>query len=327
MPVRSKLLVLVTTTLYFFIASGCLPTSESGGISSLSKNFSISEISPTLHLPTATLLPDPTVLPALPSQISMGQLPAPLPETPQTLTPTPVSCLQGNGEIINREIPSTFLKQPLKVRIYLPPCFSTTPAQPYPLLILLHGSIFTDDQWDRLGIDETSDRLIAGDSIKPLMIVMPYEEQTLANPYQPGFGPALTDEMIPWLEKEYPVCSERACRAIGGISRGAAWAVHLGFTQWQLFESIGGHSLPPFWGDLNNLPIWLSSIPKNERPRVFLDVGINDSYRQPAAQFEQFLTDNNIAHEWYVYNGSHDETYWASHIEQYLLWYSSAWEK
>ncbi|MHC1782143.1 MAG: alpha/beta hydrolase [Anaerolineaceae bacterium] len=299
------------------ITAGCLPTSESAGISALSQSYSTT---PSPGIPNPPILSEKTTPPGLPIRTA--------PAVQPTLNSSPISpvCQEQNGALSRGQIPSTYLKEPLEFRLYLPPCYSNSDSQSYPLLILLHGSIFTDDQWDRLGIDEAADRLITAGRIPPLIILMPFEEQTLTNPYQPGYGPALTTELLPYMEGEYPLCKERSCRAVGGISRGAAWAIHVGFADWKLFGSIGAHSLPPFWGDLNSLPLWLADIPKDERPRVFMDVGQSDPYRQPAAQFEQFLTDNNVAHEWYLYTGSHDEDYWSSHVEQYLLWYSETWQ-
>lgn len=298
------------------ISAGCRPTSESAGISALSMKL--------VDAPTSTV-EDPEPLAEMESTPVISNSEAPVLPPTMVPTPTPTTCRESKGVIKREAVPSSHLREPLVYRLYLPPCFSQDQSESYPLLVLLHGSIFTDDQWDRLGIDETADRLIDSGKIKPLIIVMPFEEQTLTSPYQAGFGTAIATELLPWLESNYPLCRERSCRAVGGISRGASWAVHIGFTDWQLFGSIGGHSLPPFWGDLNSLPLWLADIPQDERPRVFMDVGQGDPYRAPASQFEQFLTVHNIPHEWYLFNGGHDETYWSSHIEQYLLWYSAAW--
>jgi enterochelin esterase-like enzyme len=305
--------LLMGVLLLLLTSAACQPTSETAGISALSTSYS------TTPLPTENGTSNPVDQTNQPTSAPGAA------RITEIASPTPHVCRDDHGSISREEIPSSFLKEPLEFRVYLPPCFLDSKDRSYPLLILLHGSIFSDDQWDRLGMDETADRLIAVGSIPPLIMVMPFEEQTLANPYQPGFGSAISRELLPWLEKEYPLCKERSCRAVGGISRGAAWAVHIGFDDWQLFGSIGAHSLPPFWGDLNSLPQWLADIPSGERPRVFMDVGRGDPYRQPAAQFEKFLTDNNVPHEWYLFTGAHDEDYWSSHVEQYLLWYSEAW--
>ncbi len=68
---------------------------------------------------------------------------------------------------------------------------------------------------------------------------MPYEEYSLEDPADSSFGKLITQGLLPWLDQHYNTCTERACRAIGGMSRGAAWAVRLGFTDWKDFGEVG----------------------------------------------------------------------------------------
>ena len=65
------------------------------------------------------------------------------------------------------------LPLPLSYRIYLPPCYDEMEDARYPVLYLIHGQNFNDDQWDRLGVDESADALIAAEEMSPLLIVMP----------------------------------------------------------------------------------------------------------------------------------------------------------
>jgi enterochelin esterase-like enzyme len=186
--------------------------------------------------------------------------------------------------------------------------------------------LYKYDQWDRLGADEAADELISSGEAAPFLIFMPFEEQTTANPFEDGFGDAITGGLIPYVEKNFPVCDERFCRAIGGLSRGAGWAVHIGLSKPQYFGSIGAHSLPPFIGDLAAAPRWLAVIPETEMPRVYIDIGIADSGMSPATQFEHILTAYNVPHEWYINNGEHTEEYWSSHVKDYLRWYAKGWQ-
>lgn len=192
-------------------------------------------------------------------------------------------------------------------------------------MILIHGMLFNYDQWDRVGADEVADELITSGDVEPFLIVMPNEERTTSNPDEVKFGNAITDGLIPWLEEKYPVCAERACRSIGGLSRGAGWAVHIGLSNPKFFKSIGAHSLPPFSGDSQATPRWLSAISREEMPRVYIDIGIADGGITPARQFEQVLTAFDVPHEWHVNNGEHNESYWSSHVKDYLRWYASDW--
>ena len=192
-------------------------------------------------------------------------------------------------------MPSTLLPKPLTFSIYLPPCYSDHPEAPYPVLYMLHGQGFGDDQWVRLGATQAADQLISSGRARPFLIVMPYEENsTLSDPNTSHFGDALVDELVPWIDAHYSTCSERTCRAIGGLSRGAAWAVRIGLIHPELFAFIGAHSLPLFIGDLYRAETWLGNIQDDQMPQFYLDIGRSDRYLQDAQSFEQVLSNQHI---------------------------------
>ena len=198
------------------------------------------------------------------------------------------------------------------------------PERRYPVLYLIHGSTYTDDQWDRLGADEAADRLIADQSIPPLIIVMP-RDRAWVEPTEDPFGEALVSHLIPWVDGNYRTLPDRAFRAIGGLSRGASWAIHLGISRWELFGAIGAHSLPVFWSDTPKIRNWLKSIPEAELPRIYLDIGEKDYLIESAIWFENVLNELDIPHEWYLFPGRHEEAYWQTHLEGYLRWYTQDW--
>ena len=211
-------------------------------------------------------------------------------------------------------------------RIYLPPCYHRETNRRYPVLYLLHGQTYRDDQWDRLGIDEAANKLIAAGEIPPLLIVMPREEDTYSVPADNPFDEILIEGLIPYLDTTYRTRPERAYRAIGGLSRGGNWALHLGLSHWELFASIGAHSTPTFVTDgPPKMRTWLAQIPAGEHPRIYLDSGRGDRWLESTLQFEQVLTEEGIPHEWHLFSGYHNEDYWAAHVEDYLRWYTLEW--
>jgi len=248
------------------------------------------------------------------------------PDPTSTITPTEITCTDIRGTIKDVNVPNNVLSHDLKVKMYFPPCYEKHPKTPYPYVVMIHGMLYTNDQWDRLGADEAADELISSGEVPPFLILMPLEEQSTANPFEDGFGNAITDGLIPWVEKNYPVCSNRSCRAIGGLSRGAGWAIHIGLSKPEYFGAIGAHSLPIFIGDLASTPRWLSAIKQSEMPRVYIDIGIGDGGITQATQFENILTVYNVPHEWYINNGEHTEGYWSSHVKEYMRWYASGWK-
>ena len=260
--------------------------------------------------------PTPTVIPA-----TSTQTPTPLPPT-VTPTATPLDCLTQPGHVdqgtVNETVP------PQEYLIYLPPCYDEKPDEHYPVLYLLHGQTYTDDQWVRLGTVIVADRLILSGEVTPFIIVFP-DDRYWNVQAGPGFGQRLVDHLIPHIDQNYRTLANRDHRAIGGMSRGAGWALRLGLQRWDLFGTLGLHSLAAFADDRPFLGAWLEGIPPESWPKIFMDMGENDQELGFNSQFETLLTEFGIPHEWHLYPGAHDEAYWGAHVEEYLRWYASVW--
>ena len=247
-------------------------------------------------------------------------------ETSTVQATNPPVCQEQHGQITAEVFSSKYMGEPLQFNVYLPPCYDPAREKGYPVLYMFHGQSYNQDQWIRLGLTDTVDQLTAEEQIEPFIIIMPFEKNSYANPFETGFEKAIIDELIPWVEKQYDVCKERNCRAAGGLSRGAAWAIHLGLTYWKLFGQIGAHSAVPFEGDPATRPGWLAQIPRDQMPEIYMDIGQNDLFFQYALRFSQELQNSQIPHQWLVQPGTHDEVYWHTHIRDYVLWYSSNFE-
>lgn len=265
---------------------------------------------PTVTQPSPTLAPTPQTT----------RTPSPIP----TATITPLACLTNPGRVEEGSLDST--KPPQEFRIYLPPCYDERTDQRYPVLYLLHGQTYTDDQWVRLGAAEVADDLIlAGESV-PFIIVFP-DDRYWNLPPGSGFGQRLVEELIPFIDATYRALPDRNHRAIGGLSRGAGWALRLGLSRWQLFGTIGLHSLAVLQKDASEISDWLADIPASSRPRVFMDIGDNDPELAMAGRVEAQFNRHGLIHEWHLYSGTHTEEYWSAHVEEYLRWYAEAWNE
>jgi enterochelin esterase-like enzyme len=259
--------------------------------------------------------------------------------TPTIKNPTPTSqitvrapsptaqidnCLESGGEVQSSYLESELLGTSFEFKVYLPPCYHSDTEKEYSVAYLLHGLSYTSDQWLRLGLVENMDRLIADGAIAPFIAILPYEARP-EPPQTSRYPEVLTQEFIPWMDSHYRTLPDKSHRVIGGVSRGAAWAVQIGFEHRDLFSAIGAHSLPLFQADDANIAVWVSQEPLEEQPRVFIDIGRNDQEWQTAKAFADLLDAHHIPHEWYMYSNGHTESYWSSHLEQYLCWYARDW--
>lgn len=299
--------------IYYFILlclflSACQPTNLSTPTQS-----SFNEPSPTFaYTPVSTNTPLPTVVSTI----------TPIP----TATPTPLACLYEGGQTFNDWILSDLLPNPLDFRVYLPPCYDSLENSRYPVLYLVHGKTYRHDQWDRLGVDETADAMIASGASIPFIIVMP-RDRVWKQPSEDNFGDAVVNDLIPYIDSTYRTIPDREFRAVGGLSRGGSWALHLGIEHWELFSAIGLHSTPVFWEDALKVPEWLDGIPSEQYPRIYIDVASReaDEIEESNAWFVEQLKLREIPFEWHMYVGVHDEAYWGENIENYLRFYTRGW--
>jgi len=240
-------------------------------------------------------------------------------------SPSPTPCARTRGLIQSFSLNSDILENGLEGRVYLPPCYGAGDQTGFPVLYLLHGVTASDEQWIDLGVDEAMDDLIAAGEIPPFIIVMP-REYSWGLPAQNRFGDALIQDLLPWVDRHFRTRAEREYRAIGGLSRGGNWALHIGSREWHLFSAMGGHSAPVFFGDARDIPMWLGKIPEKELPRIYLDIGEDDQNQESTLALEQTLTEEGFPHDWHLYPGTHNEAYWREHLKAYLKWYASTWE-
>ncbi|NJD60665.1 MAG: hypothetical protein FIA98_14825 [Anaerolineae bacterium] len=245
---------------------------------------------------------------------------------PPTPTATPRACTVMGGSVDVREISTVILPAPLVYRVYLPPCYEEDTDQAYPVLYLIHGQTYSDTQWDRLGVPEMADRLIRLGQVPPFIVVMPRDRVWL-EPTEDKFGLAVEQTLIPWIDTQYRTIPDRDHRAIGGLSRGGAWAAHLGLSHWELFGAVGVHSGFAFYSDVQPIYQWLNAIPEGMTPRIYMDIGNSDrpEITEGARWLENLLTRFNIPHEWHMFVGEHEEEYWRLHVEDYLRWYTNEW--
>lgn len=229
------------------------------------------------------------------------------------------------GHIQTYEIESDLMNDELSFSVYFPPCFDNSGETEYPALYLLHGQTYDDQQWQKLGVAEYADTLILSGRSLPFIIVMLCEKYYYRGYTNNQFPVAILEELLPWVESELHARAGREWRAIGGISRGASWAMHIGLQNPRTFGAIGAHSLPTFKGDMKKLPGWLEALPKGMFPRIYIDIGRSDPELDAAVEFERIVNLYSIPNEWHLNEGRHDMAYWSAHMQEYLDWYTLPW--
>jgi enterochelin esterase family protein len=142
--------------------------------------------------------------------------------------------------------------------VYTPPGYDAHRTQAYPVLYLLHGWSDHADAWTASGhADRILDELIDTGKARPMVVVMPVGYSTMqvltVSSGQPGFEDlfyknndgfthTLLQEVIPQVEREYHVRTDRDGRAIAGLSMGGLESVTIGLAHTERFSWIGSFS-------------------------------------------------------------------------------------
>jgi len=180
---------------------------------------------------TATLTPSP----------SPSSTPAPSP----TPSPSPTAaCLEIHGRVDEVSYPGLLVHRDIPVRVYLPPCYSSS-RRSYPVLYLLHGLPFTESHWDDLGADEVADEAIAAGEWVQFLIVMPFQPQPLFGSTDGGEGSyeqEFLEGLVPFIDRNYRTDPQPGARALAGISRGGVWALEIGLRHPDMFGGVGALS-------------------------------------------------------------------------------------
>lgn len=248
-------------------------------------------------------------------------------ELPQDSATVEKKACDSNGEVKRFLLDSQLMNGELYVSVFFPPCYDENLAGGYPALYLLHGQEFDDNMWLNLGGGKLANEMVRTGAAQPFLMVFPYEEFYYRSADNNTFPDAILEEIIPFIESSFNVCAARECRAVGGISRGASWAMRMGLENWDVFAAIGSHSLPTFRSDISNLPYWLDDIPDESVPLIYMDTGRFDPEVKRAYSFEQILSEKGIVHEWHLNEGRHTNDYWTTHMHEYLQWYASAFDE
>jgi enterochelin esterase-like enzyme len=314
-PATRQIIVLVYTILCIGVLSACTQpqVADETRMPVEWTIITVKTVTPTLEMPTATVEPTDTSTPA--------STPTPSP-TPTGSIPV---CPLDEGEVRDDAFESAIMKRTIELKVYLPPCYDPDGDKDLPVLYLLHGLGADNNQWVKLGIPGMMDRLVSSGEITPYIIVFP-QEPNFYTADATAFDRMIIEELRPYVDAQYNTKGERIYRAIGGLSRGAAWSLRIGATYPQFFTAIGLHSLAIFEGDDVSTLRKLSGMASDERPAIFIDIGTSDPGLQVASEYEQSLNLTDVEHTWYQFSGGHTEAYWQAHAMIYLRWYATLWQ-
>lgn len=214
-----------------------------------------------------------------------------------------------------------------KALIYTPPGYSKD--KKYPVLYLLHGIGGDEKEWLNGGHPEIIlDNLYAEKKVEPMIVVLPNgramkDDRATGNIMAPDkvqafatFEKDLLHDLIPFIEKKYPVINDREHRAIAGLSMGGGQSLNFGLGNLDQFAWVGGFSSAPN----TRKPEELVPDPAKAREQLkllWISCGDKDGLIGFSKRTHDYLKTNNVPHIYYVDHGYHDFQIWKNSLYMY----------
>ena len=226
----------------------------------------------------------------------------------------------ANGKIDTIIYGSKTVGTKRRALIYTPPGFSK--KKKYPVFYLLHGIGGDEKEWLNGGNPQVIlDNLYAENKIEPMIVVLPNgramkDDRAVGNIFDSAkvqafatFEKDLLNDLIPFIEKKYPVFSDREHRAIAGLSMGGGQSLNFGLGNLDKFAWIGGFSSAPN----TKPPQELVPDPAKAREQLkllWISCGASDGLVSFSYRTHDYLVKNNVPHIYYIEPGVHDFKVW-----------------
>jgi len=214
-----------------------------------------------------------------------------------------------------------------KALIYTPPGYSKD--RKYPVLYLLHGIGGDEKEWLNGGQPQVIlDNLYAENKIEPMIVVMPNgramkDDRAAGNIFDSikvqafsTFEKDLLNDLIPFIEKTFPVYHEREHRAIAGLSMGGGQSLNIGLGNLDTFAWIGGFSSAPN----TKKPEVLVPYPDETKKKLkllWISCGDNDGLITFSQRTHEYLQAYDVPHIYYIQPGVHDFKVWKNSLSMF----------
>ncbi len=230
------------------------------------------------------------------------------------------------GKVETIEYDSTTVGIQRKARVYTPPGYSQ--EQKYPVLYLLHGIGGDENEWLRSGApDVILDNLYADKKLTPMIVVMPNgraaKDLTARDPIprqSPAFAAFEKDllvDLIPYIEKNYSVRTEKESRALAGLSMGGGQSLNFGLANLDKFAWVGGFSSAP--NTRRPADLLKDEDAAKQLKLLYVSCGDKDGLFRVSEGVHQMLEEKKVPHEYRVIaGGAHDFKVWRSDLYHFV---------
>lgn len=247
---------------------------------------------------------------------------------------------QAKGAVAFHALSSQKVPGELGIAVYHPPGYDAQRAEPYPLLLLLHGG--NGSERDLLYFTQIFDDEILAGRLPPAVIAMPSARRSLYMDFRDGsqrWERFILEDVLPFVRRSAHVAQGRDGTLLAGISMGGLGALRMAFKHPHLFAAVAALEpaiepklawkgvgpetgfwrpesvLHPIFGNPVDADYWEANNPTTIAHRnperllelgIYLEVGDQDSlYLYEGAEFlHRVLFDARLAHEYRLVHGA-----------------------
>ena len=246
-----------------------------------------------------------------------------------------------HGSLARRWYPSPGLDMMRRITIYTPPGYEDS-RKKYPVLYLLHGAGGDEEAWNELGrASQILDNLIAQAKAVPMIVVMPngnvsqqaapgegirgyYKPQFMEPGTMDGSYEASFMDIVDFLEKSYRVKSNRAGRAVAGLSMGGFHSLHISRYYPNSFDYVGLFS-PAILPNQNtssevykDFDATLTRQRDNGYRLYWIGIGKTDFLYPNVVAYSNKLNDMGMPHTYRESEGGHTWKNWRIYLSEFL---------
>ena len=212
-----------------------------------------------------------------------------------------------HGKISYRYYNSATLGRTRTLVIYTPPGFDVNGKTRYPVLYLIHGGSDTEETWTKVGrANLIADNLIAQGKAKPMIIVMPYAN-VMPGPRE-GFTKDMINDIIPFVEANYPVLTESKNRAVAGFSVGGGQTLNIGLMNPDKFAYVCSYAPYTATDEFkNNFTNWSPDAARmNKQLKLFtISIATDDFLYESVKQNIAMFKEKNLNLQTLIVPGGH----------------------
>jgi enterochelin esterase-like enzyme len=261
------------------------------------------------------------------------------------------------GTVLNSQIiKSAILKQGMKYNVYLPNGYQKSQKR-YPVLYLLHGHSGNETDWVKIGkADSIANKLMESKAIAEMIIVMPdgrndYYLNTFDGKFK--YEDYFIKELVPFVDSTFRTKTDKASRALAGLSMGGYGAALYSLKYPQMFSvgvglssairtdaamvaledslydsrfegklglKLRGQSKVNDYYQKNSVLKLMETMPEStlKATRWYFDCGDDDYLIEGSCTLHVLMNKRKISHEFRVRDGAHDWTYWRTALPDVL---------